>query len=319
MKSNLLVWKLLIPLVFGILVFLISVDPATLENLRRSRMFVSQLNDVRFNEADSGVLIIGNSLLQHALPPDKVITARFRLEIAKQKSRQTPIKAFKIAVPGLPTIELKKNANKIFSLHPKLIVIQSELIFPNYPIKDPPANLAAYYQARIDRLQQWARLMKVCLAPSLQRIRISARTEKLLGSGKTNMIDSQKREKPPEDDFQAQRLQWIWHKRDIRRNSFDSMVCKEFIDAAHSAGIQVAVLDMPVSLRTMTVVPVHYLEDRSAAIRGLLGPSDFYFHYPGALGDDLFSDYSHLTVRGRALFFRWLTQEFGHQWNQVGR
>jgi len=314
MKSPLLIWKFLVPPVVLALFFLVLVRPATFEDLRRAGMFASQLDHVRFEKNEAGVLILGNSLLQHAMPPDRVISARFNAEILKETGKPGRIRAYKIAVPGLPTSELKKSREKILATRPKIVILQTELVFPNYAVKDPPKNFEDWFQMKTDQMREWSRLVKVYISPSLAQTNIPAKTKKLLGAVKSNAIDSQTRQKAIAQDFQTQRLEWLWSKRKVNRNAPDYVMCREFIDEAHAAGIRVAVLDMPVSSRTLTIAPKNYLEERSSAIQEILGPSDFYLRYPKSLPDSYFFDYSHLTVRGRSTFFRWTTRTFAQNW-----
>jgi len=313
MKSHLQVWKFLTPFVLAAVVFFISVDPEQFENYRRGRLFSKQLGEVNFDQAETGILFFGNSLMQEALPPPVVISSRFNRIISKTKSDHKQVRAHRVTVPGLPTIELQKHQAEILALHPKIIILQSELFFPNYPIKNPPKTKRQLLQIKTYQIKRWAIVTRMFFIPSMDKITLPPQTSTLLGAVAGNGGEAKSKKLTKEEIENRQRIMVFWEKREVNKNAPDYLICKRMVDAAHKDGISIAVIDLPLSIRASKTAPPNYLEDRASAIRNLLGPSDFYLRYPEPLPDELFSDYWHLTTRGRAIFFQWMSNKFARE------
>ena len=150
--SPLLVWILVfITLVVGIFI-LSEIDPVRFHIRQRREDLPKKIQKVRKEKARTDVVFFGDSLLQAAIPPGE-------REINDTLSRalSTPVKTVNLAMDGRGPWDLERRSDQILGLHPKIIVIQSDMLVKRRIQREKPPG---YFETKKERLKNWISYIK---------------------------------------------------------------------------------------------------------------------------------------------------------------
>ena len=280
-------------------------DPLRMVHERKNDSLSSQLSRLHFSENETGIIFIGNSLMDNALPlKEQDINKALSRELQKQEKRNISVSTFNAAMGDFSAWDLKSLKDEIMNSSPSVIVVQSEVIVARY-IKEPELQ-----ERNLDRIGMWSGLLERRLLVGLpQSMQDQAKRGKLIGDklikqqiGKNLKVELEKQQK----ELYLAITKSLWSGQNVSDTSADFLTSREFIQRALSQGIRVIVLELPVSRAIISLAPEHYFTQRTAAIRSLSSRGRLVIlRYPRVLPDEYFRDFRHLRPRGRREFLEW--------------
>jgi hypothetical protein len=309
--SPLLVWILVvITIVVGIFI-LSEIDPVIFHIKQRREELPKKLQKVKKAKAQTDVVFFGDSLLQEAIPPtEEEINAKL------SSAASFPVKAVNLAMDGRTPWDLDRRSRQILGLHPKIIVIQSDMLVKRrLQVEEPPG----YFETKKIRLRNWISYIKQPLMQPLSKGSPKKSRELLDALSSPARVDIKiLKEKNDQDEkilqqvlLERAREHWSGQIISVRSPEFKSS--SGFIAKAQSNGTRIVVVETPISQTAAQFATPEYLADRKRVVLALLNDQDKYLQYPKVLPDRFFDDYSHANARGQKAYFKWLAAELAKE------
>lgn len=305
-NSPLFVWKLVLIALIAGAIFISAINPIALNIARRHRELTQALKDkVKARNESADIIFFGNSLLQSALPSQEkdlfTLMARMSAE-----NRLGAVQVMNLAGNGRSPSDLEQLRNEIFSLKPKIFVIQVEMIFPRFDRAQK-----SWIGLSRERLRLWSQFLRATLVVPVVPPDTSAQKNQELLSALSSQAQVdigilQNHLDPELDNENLMLARALWSNQTL---SIDSVYYKrsaEFIRKAQESGIQVLVLETPISETAARIATKRYFQKRAQAANQLLYGNSKFVRFPRTLPDDCFLDFSHLNSQGQMAFLRWL-------------
>ena len=310
--SPLLVWILLAVVGLAGLAAVLVIDPIDTEVTRRKSVVSSKLEGIRFQPGELGILFFGNSLLRAALTGEEALSNALSEQLGRYD--QNRIRVINLIFGGASPQYLKTVADQIIALHPKVIVMQIDMIVGRKLDPEEFVQREVTDKRSLSwRLQYWSNVFQQPLRkylpmdpePSVKRRQllnplISSTPVGIPFFNSAENISKQRREIP------LQRAKNMWAGQTLSTTEPDYKICGWFIQEAVDEGIRVIVVQTPVGTTVESLVPKNYFEQRTAIVRGIIKPRlRPPLQYPRILPDDCFNDYSHVNRKGQRLYLQW--------------
>jgi hypothetical protein len=287
---------------------MLAVDPLNYLVPQVQGNVTNRLERIRFQRNEIGLFVFGDSILRTALAAEKieVFEASLNREMRKRIANPAPIKVVSLATGGTSEYDLRNNLSRILSAQPRAIIIQAEFLFPR-TYKRPKKNWLPQWRIYVSRISVWSRFLRLKLVPSLApNYRASVKTQKLLGSPlMISLLHPKDGDEAKSAEKLLERAKHMWTPEPLSLS--DCRLCKEFLRRIHQHGIQLIVVQPPISETAERIATEEYLRKRAELIQSILYPDDVYLPYPRILPDEYFSDHSHVTADGRRAFGSWLS------------
>ena len=306
--SPLLVWKLLAAVTLIALGFFYVNDPMREVMERRDAKLSAYLDKVKFDAGQTGILFFGNSLMNDALAANR---SAFNRSLASQFQKASvavdSVSIVEIATGGIGPPRLKALSGKLIKAKPAILVIQCEMFVQrSRPEGDPAAQ-----QFRT-RLATWSGILQLRFLG--ERV-----AEKRKEPAKQDFLEIKKRS----EDFEKIRkernerdlliAEEMWEDQIASIHSPVFVTGRQLVEQFEKSGIEVVVIELPVSETAAKFAGPGYLEKRTAVLRELMKSGAVVMSFPRLLNDDHFKDYRHLNRKGRQEFLRWLVPNLAGQ------
>jgi hypothetical protein len=222
------------------------------------------------------------------------------------------VKAVNLAMDGRTPWDLERRADQILGLHPRIIVIQSDMIVKRRIKREIRPG---YFEVKQERLKNWISYVKSPLMSPIYGAPTKKTKELLDALSSPAQIDIKiLREKNQQDEIKLeqlhqQRAREHWSGQIISVKSLEFKSSNRFIQKAYANGTHVLIVETPISETASRYASEEYLKQRKEIVLSLLNEPDSYLQYPRVLPDRFFDDYSHANSRGQKVYFKWLAAE----------
>ena len=297
--SPLFVWKLLFIATLGGGLFLYLVDPMPVVFEHRDIKMERAVQSANFKDGETGIIFFGNSLMNHALPPiTRNLNALLEKELQKRKVNFPKVAALDIATGGVRAPRLHGFADDFIRARPAVVVLQSEMFVSRSRKRNEPWSVSAR-----TRLAQWSGILQLRLFGVVANPPDTKVKHDFLQSNQQNAKVKESRHLKTEESLIRAREFWNNHVASIDDPIF--VQGKQLVDRFEKAGIEVIVVELPVSRMAAELTSPNYLQDRRRVLQDLKQVGASIISYPNLLPNDYFTDYSHLNHKGRLVFLRW--------------
>lgn len=314
--SPLLVWELLAVIVLAGIVGVLVVDPTKAEVTRRKSVVSSKLDGIQLQPGELSILFFGNSLLRQALTDENTLSKALTERLAYND--QNRVRVINLTFGGASARYLQTVADQIIALHPKVIVMQIDMIAGRGL---DPEEFVEREQAKKEietvssRFRYWSGVLQQPLVKYFPGgFRPSARRKQLLNPLLTPTSIGIPFLRNDEQDISGMKLRELnlrtakkmWEGQTLSTTQPSYGLCRKFIRKAVDEGITVIVVQTPIGTTVKNIVPKDYFEQRTAIVRKIIKPKlRPPLQYPRVLPDDCFKDYSHVNRKGQRLFLQW--------------
>ena len=329
--SPLLVWKLALIIVIAAIAILLRFDPVKAHVAKRREELPRKIEKevirstsekaggskpsqtARPAAATPGVdfVFFGNSLLQAALPSRQTELSGVLYRFAAKQGHRKAVRVVNLAADGRSTWDLNRRSEEILRLNPRIILIQTEMIVPRRVERREQRNVS-FGKKEWDRLHNWIRFARTPLLVTIVKSPPEAGKKEV---ALRNSLSSQARvdigilgntEEEESDETILHRAEELWSNQAISTSSSEFTNSAAFIQKARERGIQILVVETPVSETAARFATAEYFDLRAATVQQVLGPKDEFLRFPENLPDDHFHDYSHVNRKGQLVFLQWL-------------
>ena len=310
--SPLLVWILLAVVILAGLTAVQCIDPTRAEVARRKGVVSSKLQGIQLHEDELSILFLGNSLLRQALTVDEALSGALTKQF--EPNDQKRVRVINLTFGGANPQYLRTVADEILTLHPKVIVMQIDMIVGR------SLDAEAFLEREVTdkrslswRLQYWSSILQLSLGkyfpavtePSVKRRQLLS---PVVSSSPIGLAYFEKEEDPAKKRAETylRRAKDMWVGQTMSTTDPGYKICRQFIRKAADEGIKVIIVQTPVSTTVESLVSTDYFEQRTAMVRRIIRPKlRPPLEYPRILPDDCFRDYSHVNKKGQRLFLQW--------------
>lgn len=310
--SPLLVWILLAVVLLAGLAAVLFTDPTRAEVTRRKNVVYSKLDGIRFQENELSILFFGNSLLRQALTDEQPLSKALTAQLGGND--QNRVRVINLTFGGANPEYLKTIAEQIIALHPKVIVMQIDMMVGKKLDPEAFVNREVTDKRSLSwRLRYWSSVLQQPLRkylpaanePSVKRRQLLSPLVSAAPMRPALLKKDDNTAKQPADTY-LHMAKDMWEGQTLSTQEPGYKICKRFIREAVDEGIKVIVVQTPVGKTVESLVPKGYFEQRSTFVRAIIKPKlRPPLQYPSILPDDCFKDYSHVNKKGQRLFLRW--------------